>query len=122
VEWAAYLDVAWKIGLLLAGLASMLWAWLKWSARHDLVTRVEFETWKMRHAEDHDAVDTALAEGAVRFARIETQLQHLPTREDIAQLAAALGATSSDVKALMRSMSGLQDQVTMLVQREMNGS
>lgn len=119
MSWTAYLDSAWKLGALLGGVAGVVWAWLKWSATADLVTRDQFEAFKQRHAEEHEEMERALAEGSVRFARIETQLQHLPTREDIQRLSESLGRTSTNVEAMMRSMQGLQEQVTMLVRKGM---
>jgi len=112
----AYLDIAWKLGLLLTGFGTGLWAWLKWSARHDLVTRADFERWKVEHAQAHEELEEALAEGSVRFTKIETKMEHLPTKEDIAALQSALAKTGANVDAMLRSMTGMQEQLNMLVQ------
>lgn len=116
MDWMEYLDIAWKLGLLLTGVGTGLWAWLKWSARHDLVTRKDFERWQAEHALAHQELEDALEEGSIRFAKIETKMEHLPTKDDIAGLQQTLAKTGANVDAMLRSMAGMQEQLNMLVQ------
>lgn len=122
------LDWAWKIGAALAGVGGavvmLLFAWGRWSADYQYVTREEFASWREAHGEEHDEVEAALADGRERFARIEVKLDHLPTRGDIEQLQRSigeLGRVHAEIEGVQRTLTTIQETVSMLVTNEIKG-
>lgn len=122
------LEWGWKIGAALGGVAGtvvmLLFAWGRWSADRQYVTREEFAAWRTDHGEEHDEVEAALADGRERFARIETKLDHLPTRGDIEQLQRSigeLGRVHAEIEGVQRTLTTIQETVSMLVTNEIKG-
>lgn len=129
MDLSLIVDVGWKVGLLLAGLGSMLWAAAKWGSRKSFVTREEFEDWLDRHGVEHDKIKDRFNRGDLRFTEVEATLAHLPTKADLAELtksvasmAASLQGMRSEVTGMDKRLQGLSEQVTMLVENELKGA
>ncbi|MDA8230358.1 MAG: DUF2730 family protein [Magnetospirillum sp.] len=128
-DWIDLARLAWEV---IGGIAVLLCTILTWSLRtvlRQMATKSDLQAHKAEHAAEHDDVNRALAEGDVRFAKIETTLAHLPQRADIDSLAKAiaeLGATTQRVAAKMDGVIGnigaLQTTVNMLVRNELEGA
>jgi hypothetical protein len=129
MDWGFGIDVAWKVGALLAGLGSILFAAAKWGSRKSFITREEFAEWLDRHDIEHDSIKTRLSRGDVRFTEVEATLRHLPTKDDLGKLSEAVATMTAEVRGiganvhgLERSLRGLAEQVTMLVENEIKGA
>lgn len=129
MDWGLMIDAGWKVGLLLAGLASMLWGAAVWGGRKSFVSREEFQAWLEEHSEDHEDLRERLSKGDVRFTKVEATLDHMPTKSDITALTKAVGDVTatmrgihSDVAGMEKAMQGLRAQVQMLVENEIKGA
>ncbi len=84
-----------------------------------MVTKAELTVHMDKHTQEHEDLEKRLAEGDVRFTRIETTLDHLPTRKDIDDLTRHLSQISADIAAVSAKVQGLCIQVHQLVQNEL---
>lgn len=121
-----WIEVAFKVaGVIGSGLAFLVGAGL-WMARREWLTRADFERWRGNHAEAHTDLDKRLDNGEVRFARIESKIDHLATRDDLATLSQSVSGVAASVEGLRVAVDGVRDSVNavnrlteMLLQNEL---
>ena len=91
---------------LLLSIANLLWAWISRPAR-DISARIDAVSTEMnqrgdRHREnlkDHDR----------RIQRVEDQLPHLPTREDLHELGRTLTALQTQLAGMTSTVTRIDD-------------
>jgi hypothetical protein len=103
-------------------------AWGQWSLVRRFVTRDDWERWRGTHRTDHDEIDKRLSDGRAWFTRIETDLRHLPTRDDLDQLKSQLAAVDKSVvrldgsiRVVAAKLGAVQAPVDLLVEQAMEG-
>lgn len=75
-----------------------------------------------KHDQEHAELEEQLKHGDVRFMRLETQLAHLPNREDIAKLREHMSRLEAQLEARQESEKALTSQVNKLIDRAMEGN
>lgn len=91
--------------------------------------REDIAVYREGHAQTHAAIAERLHDGEVRFARLDTTLGHLPTREDMEAVSNVLAIMRADLSGLAATsdgirgaVAGLQETVNMLVKNEIQGT
>lgn len=105
LKWWPLLGMA--VGLLTSGLG----AWIVWSSRQQFVTRDDFTEFREKHGAEHDRLDEALARGEREFTLIKSELEHLPTREDLDGIKASLSALTATMAGLKEAVDGIKKSV-----------
>jgi hypothetical protein len=115
----------WPVGLFVF---QFLLAWVLWSLVKRFVTREDFETYRVAHQDEHEAIDTRMAEGKAQFARIESELRHLPTRKDIDDLKAQLASVDKGVvkldgsiRVVAAKLGAVEKPVDILMEHHLDG-
>jgi chromosome segregation ATPase len=100
--------------------------WVAWTAKQQFVTHDAWDEWRRAHLKDHQALDATLASGAREFATIKTELEQLPSRDDLAALDGKLSGLTADVAALSEgvdgvktAINGLSETIQTLMQHEL---
>lgn len=91
--------------------------WAAWSLRRGFVTKEQFDAYRDEHDEEHDALIGRLNAGDVRFTRLETILEHMPTKEDVDALIERLGQTGIEIAGLRGDIKAI-NAVIRAVQRD----
>lgn len=71
-----------------------------WMIRRGLVTHDDFSAWRKAHDAEHDEIDGRLSDGQQQFTRMESDIKHLPTRDDIDGLKTQLAKVDKGVVRL----------------------
>lgn len=121
-NWADWVGLAFKVAGALATVLSLVFGWALWSLRREVVTRRDFAAWSEVHEKEHSDLEKRLADGDVRFARLETTLAHLPTRADmedlrveVTRVSGAVTTVGATIDQVATSINALSEQVQMLV-------
>ncbi|WP_142850968.1 DUF2730 family protein [Telmatospirillum sp. J64-1] len=127
-EWSEWLKMALMIGGTAGGAVSTICAWIIWAMRREWVTKAELSVFQTRHAEQHAELDRRLHAGEVRFERLETTLNHMPTKEDLDRISQQVGLIAANVQGIQstvegvnKAVAGLQDTVNTLVHIGLEG-
>lgn len=94
------LDIAsqWvSLAALLLGIGNLLWAWISRPAR-DVGKRV-------------DDLDTRIDDHGQRIQRIEADISHLPTKNDVHQLDQKLIAVTTELNMIARVVTRIDDNM-----------
>lgn len=106
-SFADWVGIAFKVAAALAVVLSVVFGWALWSLRREVVTRQDFADWAKTHEDEHERLEDRLSDGDVRFARMETTLEHLPTKSDVEKVRSEVGQVAGAVQALSAGMDGL---------------
>lgn len=120
-DWIEMLRLGWEV---LAAIAVVIFGVMNRNLRSALqvmATKAELTAHKDDHDEEHRVLDNRLADGDVRFARIETTLNHLPTRQDLDGINALLGKISENLARVDATVTELKVSTRQLVQNELAG-
>ncbi|HSV28627.1 MAG TPA: hypothetical protein VLL76_03685 [Candidatus Omnitrophota bacterium] len=100
--------------------------WVGWSMRKQFVTNDQFDVFQEKHSKEHDRLDEALARGEREFTLIKTELEHLPTREDLdgikeslSDLTATMAGLKEAVDGIKKAVSGVQENFQTLIGHEL---
>jgi len=107
-------SIGWAIR---AGLASKSDLAVEARARGDALVALE-----TRLGQRLDGIETEQGELADRTLRIETEIGHLPTSDDIAELKAAVGRTDTRFEGMLREMQSIVHSLARIEDRLMKGT
>lgn len=100
--------------------------WVGWSMRKQFVTNDKFDKYQETHNQEHDKLDDAMARGEREFTLIKTELEHLPTREDLdgikeslSDLTATMAGLKEAVDGIKKSVAGVQENFQTLIGHEL---
>lgn len=103
-NWAEWTGVALQVA---GATAIPAFGAAMWAIRRAMVTRQDFADWAKDHEVEHEHLEDRLAAGEVRFARVETTLEHLPTKGDVDEVRTQVGRVEGAVQALTAGVEGL---------------
>lgn len=89
------------------------------SLRREIVTRDEWMAKNAAHEKEHDELSGRLAEGELRFAKLDLLLSTLPTHQDILRLTSQMVDLALKVERLSGDLSRVE-AVMRTVQRDAN--
>lgn len=119
-------DLVLKVGGAVSTALTILFGWLYWSLKKAVVTREDFSAWAKKHEQEHHDLEKRLADGDVRFTRMETTLTHMPTKDDVedvrsevAHVTGALQALGARMDGMGRSLDSIVDQLNVLITHHM---
>lgn len=120
------LDLIFKVAGLIGGFVSLAFGAALWMARREWLTRSDFAKWAAEHGRAHSDLDQRLDSGELRFTRIEGKIDHLATREDLANLSRSVSEVVTSVAGLKGAVDGVASSVAavnrlteMLIQNEL---
>jgi len=89
--------------------AALLFGWMHWSLKREMVTKAELAVFKAEHDEIHEILTKRLAEGERQFDLIQADIEHLPDRKDIEALNSRIGMVEGSIRELTAMVGGLKD-------------
>jgi hypothetical protein len=126
VDW---LYLALQVAAIIGGLIGGVSGFVVFLLKNSFVTHKELTGRFADHLRLHAAIDEKLGHGAIRFTRIDGEVKHVPTHEDIeglrrdiAELRAALAALDASTDERGRRMERIEVNVDRLLDFHLQGA
>jgi len=114
-EWKGA-DLVLKVMGVVGPLLSLVFGWAWWSLRRAMVTHEQFALYREAHGEEHDELSERLSRGEERFARLETTLANLPTKDEVAGLRIEMERLSGDLRVASAILHRVEHPVRTMIQ------
>jgi len=116
MDWFKAGELALKVMGVIGTLLSLVFGWAWWSLRKAMVTHEQFAQYRDEHGEEHDELEGRLARGEERFARLETTLKNLPTKDEVADLRIKMERLSGDIRVATAILQRVEHPVRTMVE------